>query len=92
MDQLPASPTYVTWLLGQSVAVVLLIAWVISLHRHLRTSSAEKLALQTRNEKLSDSLVAIVRSSSQERVAARETTLNDALELLEKALLVKPGE
>jgi ABC-type transport system involved in cytochrome bd biosynthesis fused ATPase/permease subunit len=90
MDQLPLSPTYATWLLGQSVAVVLLVAWVISLHRALKRSYDSSQRLQTRNDRLSDSLADLVRSTSQERVEARESELRTVLESLEQALLSKP--
>jgi hypothetical protein len=92
MDWLPASPSYVTWLLGQSVAVVVLVAWVVSLHRSSRRQSDENRALVTRNAELCDSLVELVQSHSQERAATRDTTLREVLRSLESALLSKPRE
>jgi len=86
MDQLLTSPSYVTWLLGQSVAVVLLVAWIFSLHRMLKRSSEQNQALQTRNEELCASLAAIVQSSSQERAQNHESRLTTMLDAFESAL------
>ncbi len=89
MGELLESPSYLTWLLGQSVAVVILIAWVITLIRNSRRSSNENQALRERNERLADSLVAVVQSNSRERADERERTLRSTLESLERALLTK---
>lgn len=86
MDQLLTSPSYVTWLLGQSVAVVLLVAWIVSLHRLLKRSSVANQGLQTKNEQLSASLVAIIQSSSQERAASHESSMKMMLDAFENAL------
>jgi len=86
---LPALPaTYLTWLLGQSVAVVILAMWVISLQREKRRisteNSIERKALQERSDALSDSLVDVLRSSSQERAERRGATLTNVIEAIEK--------
>lgn len=93
MDQLPlpASPTYATWLIGQSVAVVLLVFWVISLLRQSKRQSDENRSLRTRNDALSDSLVELVQSRSQELLAASESRTRSVLEKLESALTTKRG-
>lgn len=96
MLPIPASPSYATWLLGQSVAVVVLVAWVISLLRQnrgltqqLKLQSADNQRLQTRNEELSDSLVELVRSRSQELLDATESRMHNVLARLENALTTK---
>lgn len=81
-----SSPTYLTWLFGQSVAVVILVLWIWSLHRQLKTSAREKLALQKRNDELSDSLVGVLQESSRERAERRESMLQTLLESIEKSL------
>ncbi len=86
MDQLLTSPSYVTWLLGQSVAVVLLVAWIFSLHRMLKRSSEQNQALQMRNDELCASLAAVVQSSSQERAQNHESRLTTMLDAFESAL------
>jgi ABC-type transport system involved in cytochrome bd biosynthesis fused ATPase/permease subunit len=86
MDQLLTAPSYVTWLLGQSVAVVLLVAWVVSLHRMLKRSSEANQALVERNAQLSVSLAEVVQSSSRERVANQELNLRTVLDAFESAL------
>lgn len=78
--------SYVTWLLGQSAAVVLLVAWVYSLNRMLKKSSEENRDLQIRNEKLCASLVAVMQSNSQENTASHESTLKTVLDAFENAL------
>lgn len=92
MDWLPVSPSYVTWLLGQSVAVVVLVVWVVSLLRSSRRLSEQNQALVSRNAALCDSLVEVVQSHSQERAATQESTLRTVLGSLESALLNKRGE
>ena len=82
---MPLSATYVTWLLGQSVAVVILAAWVYSIHRLLRKSLQANLDLQTRNEKLSASLVEQLLSSSREREALQGSYLQTVLDAFETA-------
>lgn len=82
---MPLSATYVTWLLGQSVAVVILAAWVYSIHRLLRKSLQANLDLQTRNEKLSASLVEQLLSSSREREELQGSYLQTVLDAFEKA-------
>lgn len=89
MDQLPASPSYVTWLLGQSVAVVVLVAWVVTLIRQSKRLSEDNRRLQSRNDELSDSLVDLVQSKSQELLDANERRLSLVLEKLENALFGK---
>lgn len=89
MDQLPASPSYVTWLLGQSVAVVVLVAWVVTLIRQSKRLSEDNRRLQSRNDELSDSLVDLVQSKSQELLDANERRLSLVLEKLENALFSK---
>ncbi len=86
MDQLLTSPSYVTWLLGQSVAVVLLVLWVISLHRMLKRSSETMRDLQTKNEQLSASLVAIMQSNLHERTVSLESSMKTMLDAFENAL------
>lgn len=82
----PSSPTYLTWLLGQSVAVVILVLWIVSLHRQLKASGKEKTALQKRNDELSDSLVGVLQESSRERAERRTNMLQTLLEAIEKSL------
>jgi ABC-type transport system involved in cytochrome bd biosynthesis fused ATPase/permease subunit len=89
---LPNSPTYVTWLLGQSVAVVLLVAWVISLNRMLKRSYEVNRDLQTKNGELSVSLVEVVQSSSRERVTNQELNLRTVLDAFESALQHRQDE
>lgn len=89
MEQLPLSPSYATWLLGQSVAVVVLALWVISLLRLLKQSSRQNLHLQTRNGELCDSLVELVQSRSQERSDATTSEVQTVLESLERVLQPK---
>lgn len=86
MSQFLSSPSFVTWLLGQSVAVVVLVTWIISLHRMLKRSSERNKALEVRNEALSDSLTVIVQSNSRELLASRETNLKTVLDAFEKGL------
>lgn len=92
MDNIPVSPSYVTWLLGQSVAVVILVAWVWSLTRSLKHSSEANQALQQRNSELVVSLVEVVGSASRERASNNELNLKTVLDSFEKALHTKPGE
>lgn len=96
MDHIPASPSYVTWLLGQSLAVVVLVLWVLTLlrtarnmDRHLKRSSEINQQLASRNAELSDSLVELVQSTSRERADSRESDLRTTLDSLESALLNK---
>lgn len=91
MKEFLDSPSYVTWLLGQSVAVVLLVGWVWMLYRMLKKSSATNLDLQTRNEKLSASLVEMLQSGSRERAALQDSYLKTVLDSFEKALQSKRG-
>lgn len=86
LSQILASPSFVTWLLGQSVAVVLLVAWIVSLHRMLKRSYAKNEALQKRNEELSDSLTDVVQSSWRERSVEQEANLKTVLDAFETAL------
>jgi hypothetical protein len=88
---LPALPTtYLTWLLGQSVAVVILLTWIWTLHRREkhreRQSSEEMTALRKRNDELSDSLVNVLLETSRERSERRESMLMAALGAIEKRL------
>ena len=92
LSQFLGSPSFVTWLLGQSVAVVLLVAWILSLHRQLKRSSEANQALQKRNEQLSDSLVAIVQSNSRERSEEVGSHLKSVLDAFESALNDKLSE
>lgn len=88
MDLTALPATYLTWLLGQSVAVVILAMWILSLQREKKRisteSSRERRALQQRNDELSDSLVDVLRSSSQERAERRAATLTNVIEAIEK--------
>ena len=92
MNSFPDSPTYITWLLGQSVAVVILAAWVWSLIRSLRHSSRANEALQQRNSELAASLVDVVVSASRERASNNELNLKSVLDVFEQTLHAKPGE
>jgi hypothetical protein len=81
---------YLTWLSGQSVAVIVLILWNWTLHRReLRReslTSTAMLALQKRNDELSNSLVEMLLESSRERAERRESMMRTALEVIEKRL------
>lgn len=84
---LPALPTtYLTWLAGQSAAVVVLIAWIWTLHRREKTSAKNLSASRKRNDELSDRLVEVLLESSRERAERRESMLRAALETIEKRL------
>jgi hypothetical protein len=84
---LPALPTsYLTWLAGQSVGVVILLAWIWSLHRQRSADLKEKTALAKRNDELSDSLVQVLLETSRERAERRESMMIAALETIEKRL------
>lgn len=82
----PSSPSYLTWLFGQSAVVVVLLLWIWSLHRQLKSSAKEKTALQKRNDELSDSLVGVLQESSRERAERRTNMLQTLLEAIEKSL------
>lgn len=92
MEHLQDSQSYLTWLLGQSVAVVLLAAWVTSLHRQLKKSFETNQDLHQRNSELVSSLVDVVQSSSQERAQEKELNLRTVLDAFEKALHHKVDE
>ncbi len=92
MDGLPDSPTYVTWLLGQSVAVVIQALWVMSLIREKKRSSVDYQALLKRNGELASSLVEVVVSQSQERASENELNIKSVLDAFERALQHKPDE
>ncbi len=91
MREFLSSPSFVTWLLGQSVAVVVLTLWIVSLHRMLKRSSARNVVSEARNAQLSDSLTAIVQSHSRELLASRESNLRTVLDAFEKGLENKPS-
>lgn len=61
MDPLGLQPNYVTWLLGQSGMVIVLVLWIWTQSRELR-------ALRQRNEKLQDSLLGTVEKGMSERL------------------------
>ena len=86
VDQFLSSPSFVTWLLGQSIAVVLLLLWVVSLQRALKRSYVLLAGLQVRNGELSASLVEIVQSNSHELAETHESTLKAVLDIFEKGL------
>lgn len=92
MEHLQDSQSYVTWLLGQSVAVVILVAWVVSVTRSLKHSSEANQALQLRNSELAASLVDVVVSASRERASNNELNLKTVLDSFESALHTKLGE
>lgn len=89
MSQL--SPSYATWLLGQSVAVVLLVVWVYDTRKMLKRSLQENRDLQIRNEKLSASLVEMLHASSREREVLQDSFLRTMLDSFENALHSKRG-
>ena len=85
--ELPALPTpYLTWLAGQSVAVVILLLWIWSLHRREKRMTSDIEACRRRNDELSDRLVETLLETSQERSERRESILRAALEAIEKRL------
>lgn len=92
MDDFLESPSFLTWVLGQSGMVVILAAWVWSLHRSLRTSLQANQALQLRNSELASSLVDCVVSSSRERASNNEQNLKAVLDSFESALHHKLDE
>lgn len=92
MEHLQDSQSYLTWLLGQSVAVVILSTWVVSLHRSLKTSLQANQQLQLRNSELASSLVEVVVSSSHERASNNELNLKTVLDSFETALHHKLDE
>jgi di/tricarboxylate transporter len=98
MDPL-ASASFQKWLLEQAPVVVVLGLFVMTLLWLLKRSSDRVHHLEERNEKLSDSLAALVRSSSDERASratdtmlTHESILRTTLQSLESALLTRPPE
>lgn len=84
---LPALPTpYSTWLAGQSVAVVILLLWIWSLHRREKRMHSTLEASRKRNDELSDRLVETLLEASRERSERRESIMRAALEAIEKRL------
>jgi hypothetical protein len=84
---LPALPTpYLTWLAGQSVAVVILLAWIWSLHRREKRMNSILEDSRRRNDELSDRLVETLLEASRERSERRESIMRAALEAIEKRL------
>ena len=66
--ELLSNPDFRKWLLGQSVALVIMTAWIWTL---LRQNTASRL----RNEKLSDYLVQHVENAMRERLAMADDAL-----------------
>lgn len=92
MEHLPESPSYLTWVLGQSGMVIVLVAWVWSLRQNLNRSFQANEALQQRNSELASSLVEVVVSSSRERASNNEGNLKAILDSFESALHHKLDE